>query len=197
MKKWSDYDDTPIYQKKEQLPPGGYILRVLSATEEKAQHEGESDIITIFFDIAEGEHENYFKSNYQSQSNDRPKRWKGIYKIFEPLDDGSKRDYWKKRRMKTIIEAFEDSNSNYIFDWEPESLKGKYIGGIFNRKEYNINGRRGFYTRCYSLAKVEDIRDGNFTIPPDTLLEPNADIKSNEFMFISDGLDEDLPFADT
>ncbi|MCC8101184.1 MAG: hypothetical protein LIP11_02640, partial [Clostridiales bacterium] len=60
------------------------------------------------------------------------------------------------------------------WDWDENKLKGKLIGALFNNKEYDFNGRHGFFTNCHSLVAVERIRSGKFTIPDDTLLNQNS-----------------------
>ena len=99
------------------------------------------------------------------------------------------------RRFKTMIEAFEDSNDGYHWDWNEETLKGKLIGGVFNNKEWEMNGRTGFFTNCHHLTSAENIRKGNFKIPDDTLLKGTTK-KSDEnggWMDVS-GEQEELPF---
>lgn len=105
------------------------------------------------------------------------------------------------RRFKTVMNAFEDSNKGYRFDWDEKKLKGLLIGALFNNKEYEFNGRHGFFTNCHSLVTVEKIRSGKFEIPADTLLKNNGQQSggygkpdADGFMNIPDGIDEELPF---
>ena len=97
---------------------------------------------------------------------------------------------------------FEDSNPGYRWNWEEWTLKGKLIGALFNNKEYEFDGRHGFFTNCHSLVTVEKICSGKFTIPEDTLLKEKRDNGYpagstpgiDGFMNIPDGIDEELPF---
>ena len=103
------------------------------------------------------------------------------------------------RRFKTIMMNFEESNPGYHWDWDEQTLKGKLIGALFNNKEYEFNGRHGFFTNCHSLVSLEKIRSGSFEIPADTLLKKNQDQPhgtpvGDGFMSIPDGIDEELPF---
>ena len=73
------------------------------------------------------------------------------------------------------------------------------IGALFNNKEYDFDGRHGFYTNCHSLVKAEKIRSGKFEVPADTLLKAQNGSRSSAlvgdgFMNIPDGIDEELPF---
>lgn len=101
------------------------------------------------------------------------------------------------------MEAFESSNTGYHWNWDERTLKGKLIGAVFNNKEYDIDGRTGFYTNCHSLMDAQRIRDGKFRIPADTLLKNRGNNAGNSsaaatdgdgFMNIPDGIDEELPF---
>ena len=197
MKKWNDYESTQAYSDNERLPAGGYVLKVQNVRLDEGRN-GNSDVLVIAFDIAEGEQAGFYKRNFDAQTQE-DKKWKGTYRLYCPRDDGSEKDVWTKRRFKTVMEAFESSNQGYHWNWDEKTLKGKLIGGLFNNKEYDFNGRHGFFTNCHSLIDAQRIRDGKFKVPDDTLLNhadggagqaPDAD----GFMNIPDGLDEELPF---
>ena len=166
----------------------------------KYQTNDWGDVILLSFDIAEGEQKDFFAANYKAQTGE-DKKWKGTYRLRVPKDDGSEQDGWTMRRFKTVMGAFEDSNSGYHWNWDEQSLKGKLIGALFNNKEYEFNGRHGFFTNCHSLVTAEKIRSGKFEIPTDTLLKNNGQQNggygkpdADGFMNIPDGIDEELPF---
>ena len=198
MKQLNGYANAQVYTGQEKLPVGGYVLKILDAKEEDNSSKGYNNKLILSFDIAEGDYKDFFAANYKAQTGE-DKKWKGVYRITVPADDGSKDDEWKQNRFKTIISLFEESNPDFHWDWDERKLKGKVIGALFNNKEYEFNGRHGFFTNCHSLVTVEKIKSGKFTIPEDTLLNkgntenqsrPNAD----GFMNIPDGIDEELPF---
>lgn len=196
MKKLNGYDEMQPYTDQERLPIGGYILKILDV---KYQENDWGDVIVLSFDIEEGDHRGFFKANYKAQTQE-DKKWKGTYRIRVPKDDGSEQDNWTMRRFKTIMSNFEDSNNGYRWNWDEQTLKGKLIGALFNNKEYDFNGRHGFFTNCHSLVSVEKIRSGKFDIPADTLLKsgmrsgPQSAIDNDGFMNIPDGVEEELPF---
>lgn len=195
MKAFKDYDKVEAYTERQTLPAGGYVLRILHVKYE-AGNSGKSDQIILSFDINEGEYLGFFDRNYAAQTQE-DKKWKGTYRIWVPADDGSEKDNWTKRRFKTIINAFEDSNPGYSWNWDEQTLKGKLIGGIFNRKEYDFNGRNGFFTQCYSLTDVDTIRNGSFEIPADTLLKTHSATQiddSDDFMKVPNVDLDELPF---
>lgn len=53
-------------------------------------------------------------------------------------------------------------------------LARRYVGAIFNEKEYDFNGKTGFFTQCKRFVSVNDIRTGNFTVPKPDLLNRNG-----------------------
>lgn len=198
MKKLNGYEKAQAYSDTERLPVGGYVLKIMDV---KYQENDWGDVILLSFDIAEGEQKDFFSANYKAQTGE-DKKWKGTYRLRVPKDDGSEQDNWTMRRFKTVLEAFEDSNSGYHWNWDEQTIKGKLIGALFNNKEYEFNGRHGFFTSCHSLVTVEKIRSGKFEVPADTLLKNNGQQNggygkpdADGFMNIPDGIDEELPFS--
>ena len=198
MKKLNGYEKAQAYSDTERLPVGGYVLKIMDV---KYQANDWGDVILLSFDIAEGEQKDFFAFNYKSQTGE-DRKWKGTYRLRVPKDDGSEQDIWTMRRFKTVMNSFEDSNNGYHWNWDEQTLKGKMIGALFNNKEYEFNGRHGFFTNCYSLVTVEKIRSGKFEIPADTLLKNNGQQNggyrkpdADGFMNIPDGIEEELPFS--
>lgn len=192
MKK-RNFDRNNVIRQTEKLPAGGYVIKILDAKEESYDW---GDRLAIAFDIAEGEHTGFYNENFQNQQGE-DKKWKGVFRLNIPKEDGSEQDAWTQKRFNTNIVAIEDSNPGFFFDWDEAKLKGKIVGALFNNKEYEINGKSGFYTACHSFVPVQNIRDGKFTIPKDTLLpnskqnqKPNTD---NGFVTASSG-EEEIPF---
>lgn len=196
MRKLNGYEKASAYSSQERLPVGGYVLKIMDV---KYQENSWGDVIILSFDIAEGEQKDFFADNWKSQTGE-DKKWKGTYRMRVPADDGSEQDEWKMRRFKTDMMNFEESNPGYHWDWEEQTLKGKLIGALFNNKEYEFNGRHGFFTNCHSLTTVEKIRSGKFEIPEDTLLNQSNKPQmqgqpvGNGFMTIPEGVDDELPF---
>ena len=142
MRKLNGYAQAQVYTETERLPVGGYVLKILDV---EYQENSWGDVIILSFDIIEGEHRNFFLNNYKNQSAE-DKRWKGVYRLRVPKDDGTEQDEWTMRRFKTVITNFEESNLGYHWNWDEKSLKNLMIGGILNNKEYEFNENRGFFT---------------------------------------------------
>lgn len=184
-----NYKKAQAYTQQERLPIGGYVLKILNV-EYKENDWG--DQLILSYDVAEGDQKDFYKRNYQNQTTE-DKKWKGTTRINVPKDDGTEQDEWKMRSFKSMVEAFEDSNQGYHWAWDENTLKDKLIGGVFNDKEWEMNGRTGFFTNCHHLTSVENIRTGNFKIPDATLLKTKGEPADNNWMNV-DGDQEELPF---
>ena len=193
IKRFNDYEQTKSYSDFEQLPKGGYVLKIMGA--EVCQNSN-GEYVKISCDIAEGDYQGFFTSDYCGQTRE-DKKWRCNYLLNIPKDDSSEKDSWTKRRFKTVTEALEDSNPGYRFDWDERKFKGKLIGGLFNEREYQTtNGDVRRATNLAQLCSVDKIRSGNYRIPDDKLLSSRGiPAPANDgFMNIPDGVDEELPF---
>lgn len=177
----------------EPLPAGGYEAIVKDAEEINGY-------LKISFDIFSGEYKDYFKNNYINQNSEN-KKWKGVYRLFIPKDDGTERDSFTKSKFNDAIAAFEESNNGYHWAWDEKSLKNKKIGVLFGNKEWEWEGRTGWTTECAQLTDAESVKKGTFKIPADRPLKKNiksgiTDPFANEFVQADNilGSDDDLPF---
>ena len=196
------------FSKAERLPVGGYVLKVLDVKEESYDW---GDVIILRFDIAEGEHKGFFDKQYKAMQ-DEYKKWKGTYRINVPVQKGTSEDDVNKYKrslgfFKSQIEAFNKSNANTSIDcskeWNTSVLKNKLVGAVFGNKEWEMNGRSGWFTNCDHLIPVEDIRNDNFTIPKDKPLdnksksssEPaESTIDGDDFELVDGGEEQRVPF---
>lgn len=194
IKRFNDYAETKSYGDIQALPKGGYVLKIMGA---EVCSNSIGQYVKISCDIAEGEYMNFFANEYKNQQTE-DKKWRCNYLLNIPNDDGTEKDGWTKRRFKTVIEALEESNSGYHFDWDEKKFKGKLIGGLFNEREYLSNdGNVKRATNLAQMCTVEKIRSGKFQLPDDKLLSSRpqqAQSSDNGFMNIPDGVDEELPF---
>ena len=189
----------------ERLPAGGYVLKVLDVKEENYTW---GDVVVIRFDIAEGEQKGFFDKQYKAMS-DEFKKWKGTYRLNIPAPKGSSEDDEKKYKralgfFKAQIEAFNKSNNINIDcskEWDIKVLKGKIVGAVFGNKEWEYEGRTGWFTNCDHLIPAADIREGNFSIPKDKPLANSSSSTSDSTAsadyssdFAEDGEGEPVPF---
>lgn len=189
------YEEAKAYTEAERLPAGGYVLKIEDIKYEEGQG-GKSDVIIFRFDIVEGDFTGFFRKNFEENTQE-DKKWKGTYRLYVPKDDGSEQDAWTMKRFKTVMNAFEDSNNDYHWNWDEMTLKGKMVGALFNDKEYCFKGRTGFFTNCYSFIPADRIRKGDFKVPAPTYLKNRpaaAPDGSADFMSIPSGVEEAIPF---
>lgn len=196
IKRFNNYETTKAYGDIQTLPKGGYVLKIMGA---EVCSNTIGQYVKISCDVAEGDFANFFANDYKNQQTE-DKKWRCNYLLNIPNDDGSEKDGWTKRRFKTVIEALEESNPGYHFDWDEKKFKGKLIGGLFNEREYQAND--GSVKRATNLAQmcnIDKIRSGKYQLPDDKLLSSNSrhqqpNIGKDGFMSIPDGVDEALPF---
>lgn len=197
----SNWDNTKGIKKGEnqQLPPGGYIVKIIQA------YQGESTngkFIKVSFDIASGEYKGFYLNKFKNRFNDK-EDWKGNFFMFFPKDE---QDTYTLGILKGNIDAIENSNNNIkliptqdgnSFTKESiENLKGKLVGAVMYEKEWEYEGRTGFYTTVSHFEKVEDIKNENYKVPEKKLLKKENKQKDNSNMLegFYELSDDDLPF---
>lgn len=170
------------------LPKGGYVMKILGV-EVKTNNVGQ--YLQLSCDVVEGEYKDFFANDYRNQTGDS-KKWHCNAFVNVPRDDGTERDGWTKRSFATFIDALEQSNSGYHFDWDETKLKGLLIGGLFVIREYEgQNGDIRQSTTLASWASTEKVRTGKYRLPKDKLLQ-KRDAPSSGFTPVAN--DDDLPF---
>lgn len=175
---------------REILPAGGYVAKILDA---KVQNYDFGDMLVISFDIAEGDYTGFFKRDYNNNPNE-DKKWRGTFRLSIPKDDGSERDEWSKNGFNGFIYSIEDSNPGYSWDWNEAMLKGKMLGVLFRKKEWEWKGDTGWTSECCAVDAVSAIREGKFKQPKDKPLKKENAYPAPSFSQVSDEDDGTLPF---
>ena len=192
IKEFKDFNTTQAYTETKQLPRGGYVCRIVGAKSE--DNSDGSQYVKVAFDIAEGEHKDFFQDKFDQNTNE-DKKWSGVYTLSVPKDDGSEKDTWTKRRFKTFTNALEDSNDGYHFDWDETKFKDKLVGMIFNYREYEFNGMTGMTPNVARVTSVEEIRKGEYKIPQDRLLNKKKAESISGFVNVPESATEvEIPF---
>lgn len=194
MKPINNWNNVKPLTDRPKLPVGGYVCKIMGAEIKKYNGKnGEFEKLYVSLDIYEGEYNGFFAEDYRSQQYE-DKRWGCVYTLYIPTDDGSDQDEYTKRKFKTFIEAIEDSNPGYHWDWNEGGLKGKTVGVIFRNEEWEFEGRTGWKVKPFIPKSADDIRSGSFKLPDDKPLQDkpanNNAVSSNSV----DILDDDLPF---
>lgn len=180
------------HEAKKTLPAGGYVAKIMGAKEETYTW---GSVLVISFDITEGEHKDFFATDYR-QNDREDKKWRGTYRLSVPKDDGSEKDGWTKRTFGGAIWAIEESNPGYHWDWNETTLKGKSVGVLFRNKEWKMDENTGWTTECCALESVENIRNNAFKMPKDKPLKQKTEAGTvNPMEAVESSADDgDLPF---
>ena len=159
MKQYNGYK-AEMMSSFDELPTGGYICKIMNAEEKETRNGGSR--LEVSIDIAEGEHKGYYANLYKSDTRE-DKKWRGVFNIFLPRDDGSEKDGWAKNKFNNFIGCVEDANGGYRFDWDEKKLKGKLVALVFRREEYKKqNGSTGWTVKPFKCIPIGDCRDGKW-----------------------------------
>lgn len=199
IKKPQGYDEAAAYTgESQQLPKGKYVC-VIKQVATKESSNGNQQFV-ILYDIAEGEHKDFYKKLFDADKAQNPSevKWRGVFK--QNMDGRSLS--W----FKGVITSIERSN-NFTFQWDKEenekTLQGKRFGGIFRRRQYEAeNGSRPIVTELFRIRSVAGLAEAE--VPEDELLpdgpvqkpvQATASAVGDGFMNIPDGVeDEGIPF---
>ena len=182
MQKPTGWDDSPAYTGEfNALPAGGYICKILKA--EVTTSQSGKEMLVLLFDIAEGEHKDYFRSQFDGAKQNNPDaKWQGV---FRQLTQGKSTPFFKG-----VMTSIQTSNSGYKWDFDESKLTGKLFGGVFGREQYeSSNGDLKWSTKCQAIRSVESIRKG-IEVPADKPLKQQP----IEYVPLSDVSSNDLPF---
>lgn len=177
------------------LPAGAYVCKII-AVKFEAGTDGNSDRIAIQFDIAEGDHKDFFKNQYEANTSD-DKKWKGATRIYVPKDDGSEQDNWTKKAFAGWTTSFEASNAGYTWDWDENKWKGKLIGIVFGETGTVIERKEIVYTEPRFAIDVAKVRDGSAPAAKFKAKNGYGNQQSSagtDFISIPAGSEEEIPF---
>lgn len=170
IRKPQNWENVQVMTDRAKLPVGAYVCKVKQTA---IQQNSYGDQLAILFDIAEGDHKDFYAREFQQNPNPN-KKWKGVIRIWLPKDDGSDKDEKTKRIFKGMVTSFEESNPGYKWNWDESTLVNKTVGILYRNEEWEFNGRSGWSVkplRCMSAGKV---RSGDFTLPDDKPLRGDA-----------------------
>lgn len=193
---------TYMGESREDLPAGGYVLKIYDAKERK--YPSGDLVYEISFDVAEGPQKDFYKNDYARQTGDN-KWWRGTFNLNPPKDSD---EAWKVNKFWDFFYAVEDSNPGFQFSGDTNDINkakfgNKLFGATFRREESkpNAQGRKFWNTRLFNCKPVSAIRDNKFSIPKDKPYtdkggtSPSAPSTDPDgFMSIPDGIQEELPF---
>ena len=148
-----------------QLPVGGYVCKIVGTAIETTKTGKE--MLCLRLDIAEGTETGFFDNSGEK---------KPIYRQVITDDTGQVHRFFKGLLLMIVR-----SNPDYAFDpaaFDARTLEGKLIGMVFAEEHYQKrDGSDGVRVVPKFPKNIEDIRNGNFTIPEQKNNAPvNADV---------------------
>ena len=182
----------------EMLPKGAYIIKIIDVKTE-TNKDGKGQHLKIAFDIAEGEYKDFYKKQYDNNTNE-DKKWAfdAVYRLNVPNDTTPE---WMAQQFFTFLANVEESNKNYTFNGDETKLKGNIVGGLFYIEQSEYNGNIYDHTRLRWTRPADDVRNKKYgKLPKDKLIDgakktaaPGGD--SEKFMDIPAGVEGDsIPF---
>lgn len=144
----------------EPLAPGAYVCQILGAKVEETQY-GQRLIFQV--DVIEGPAAGYYQKRFQAgATGSYENKYKGVYRLNVPTDDGSEKDGWNVNRFNSTMGAIEMSNPGFRFSFDlPENqFKGKLVGINVREREWEMNGNTGVTTEIGEFVPVDDVRAG-------------------------------------
>ena len=217
MKKFSGYKETEVHDfiQYDKLNLGPHYCKITDVREIEAQGQtGPYSYLQINFDTTDKDAQPQFYSKRFKQDVDqdaKTAKWRGVYRVFIPDDDGSEKDNKKKEMFKSFITTIEKSNSGYDWEktnWDEKTLIGKEFIGVFALKEFqNDMGNIITFTECRFVRSLENdiekipipkvrLLDGTL-IEYEEYLEREENKKEQDGKFkenIIDDEDDPLPF---
>ena len=140
-----------------QLPRGGYIAKILNVKLDRSRYDRER--ITFMVEIVEGPYQGFYHRDYEARKGGTYEaKYRGIYNIARPMEDGSEQSLRDIDRFNRTMGAVESSNPGYRWDWHLNSLKDKIVG--LSVREYEYQG--GVYTEIGKFIPIDTIRNGLF-----------------------------------
>lgn len=190
------YDKSKRRKSFQQLPKDAYVIQIKQAKEVQNK-SGNGSHLAIVFDIAEGEHKDFYRKQYDSNTNE-DKKWPNdaVYRLTVP-GDNSPSYVWSN--WNSFFADLEDSNNGFVFGGDPKTLKNKLVGGKFHIEQTEYNGNIYDHTRLRWTCVAEDVRTGKAgQLPNDKLISKapqGRPIPADADGFISAaGDDEEVPF---
>lgn len=161
IKRFGSYK--PSYQAGgsfEPLAPGAYVCQILGAKVEETQY-GQRLIFQV--DVIEGPAAGYYQKRFQAgATGSYENKYKGVFRLNVPTEDGSEKDGWNVNRFNSAMGAIEMSNPGFRFSFDlPENqFKGKLVGINVREREWEMNGNTGVTTEIGEFVPVDDVRAG-------------------------------------
>lgn len=185
------YNKNNRRQNFDQLPKGVYVCKILHL--EEATSKKGNPMIKIYFDIAEGDYKDFYKKQYEANTNE-DKSWSYDATMYLNIPTEGCQPFITEQ-WDTFWANIEDSNNGYVFDGNEKKAEGKTFGGVFRTEQTEgNNGNIYDHTRLAYTRIAQDIRNGKVTKLPKDKLVGNEPLNTDDFVSVPDNSVEDLPW---
>lgn len=165
MERIEDFENVKAFEDFTALPGGGYVM-VIKSVSEGVNHKG-TPVLTVLCDVAEGEFKNYAGNNEKALRKMEAYHSKASAGLF-----------------KRFINAVEESNRGFKWNWDENKLVGKVFGVVVYNEEYlTQDGEKRIASKIEykTTTSVEKIRKGDFKPIPMKKLDPSNIPSQNEY----------------
>jgi len=149
MKKVNNWENVPEVESSNSLPVGAYVCKILNVIDNE-----QKEYLKIEFDIYEGQYKGWFLKKQQANQGSS---WKGNY--YRTYDDRS------AQYFKSFITSIEQSNNNYKWEWNEQSLIGKLFVVVFGYEEYLDNGQIKKALKPRFVHSIKALKENRIKLP--------------------------------
>lgn len=157
----ADWDTTQAATGEgEQLPPGGHICQIVSAS--AVESKGGKPMLVIELEIAEGStYDGIYHRKFEARQKNigqygNAHAWPCVYRQLTQKNDGSTNPFYKG-----LMESVEASNPGYVWNFDVGTLKNKRVGFVFGEEEFQTtDGRIVVSVKPMYARSVEAIQKG-------------------------------------
>jgi len=182
MKKIEGFDDVQEVSSGPRLQPGPQVVQIT-----KVEDVTDKEYLRIEFDIAKGD----LKDNFKSLEN--------MYGTWP--NQGTLYRSYKQNALpyfKRFIVAVEKSNSGYKFDFNEQSLIGKYFVANYGVEEYDNGSQIVETVKPVEVRSVTSLKEDKIKIPKPKRLSDEVHAKYSQPAATVNNTatieDDDLPF---
>lgn len=173
-------------EENEVVSDSGLEVGIYPVQIKKVTDISDKEYLQIEFEIVKGKYVGYFgklKESLELES------WpnQGIYRASYKET--------ATKFFKAFITAVQKSNQGYVWNWNEQSLVGKYFIAVFGQEEYeDANGDVKVSTKIREPRSIEAWKKGEIKVPEYKKLKRKETPVVDPFANIVNISEEDLPF---
>ena len=171
----SNYDKIQVNQEFKKLELGGHKGIIKNIMEYTSAISGNTSLKVEVDTASDDKQPNYFQKQFDENTN-MDKKWPTGATKYVSL----KQDENCIKMLKAFITSVENSNPNFVYDWnkEVDQLKGKKVGLVFGLEEYqNDKGETKTSTKLTQFRSIDKV---------DYARIPNVRLLNGSYMPIDD-----------